>query len=77
MKYLTIQVKDDKVQLKDKGIKLNDYIYPNYCNTINYNNNRKDFRNYINKSLIDNKINIYNFSNEKTKIKKRFNKISN
>ena len=70
MKYLTIQVKDDKVQLKDKGIKLNDYIYPNYCNTINYNNNRKDFRNYINKSLIDNKINVYNFSNEKTKIKK-------
>ena len=69
MKYLTIQVKDDRVQLKEKGIKLNDYIYPNYCNTINYNN-KKDFRNYINKSLIDNEINNYNFSNEKTKIKK-------
>ena len=70
MKYLTIQAKDDRVQLKEKGIKLNDYIYPNYCNTINYNNNKKDFRNYINKYLIDNEINNYNFSNEKTKIKK-------
>jgi len=69
MKYLTIQAKDDRVQLKEKGIKLNDYIYPNYCNTINYNN-KKDFRNYINKSLIDNEINNYNFTNEKTKIKK-------
>ena len=70
MKYLTIQVKDDRVQLKEKGIKLNDYLYPNYCNTINYNNSKKDYKNYINKSLIDNKINNYNFSNEKTKIKK-------
>ena len=67
MKYLTIQIKDDKVQLKEKEIKVND-INSSDSNNINNKNNSK---NYINKSLIDNEINNYiSPNNERTKIKK-------
>jgi len=64
MKYLTIQVKDDKIQLKEKELKEND-INSSGVNNIN---NKKDSNNY--KSLNNNEINSYvSPNNEKTKIK--------
>ena len=65
MKFLTIQVKNDKVQLKGKGINNN-----NIENNINYNS-KNNIKNFINKTLIDNEVNNYNLPNsEKSKIKK-------
>ena len=67
MKYLTIQIKDDKIQLKEKEIKVND-INSSDSNNLN---NKKDSKNYINKSSIDNEFNNYvSLNNEKTKVKK-------
>ena len=67
MKYLTIKIKDDKIQLKEKEIKVND-INSSYSNNIN---NKEDFKTYKNKSGIDNEINNNaSPNNEKVKIKK-------
>ena len=67
MKYLTIQIKDDKIQLKEKEIKVSD------INNLDSNkiNNKKDSENYINKSSNDNENNSYvSPNNENAKNKK-------